>query len=199
MKTYITLGIIAFLILIGLSSGCNSYKKMVSLDEGVSGSWSQVENVYQRRADLIPSLINTVQGAADFEKSTLTDVIEARANASSMKIDPSNLTPEMIQQFQSNQGALTQALSRLMVVVERYPELKANQNFLELQAQLEGTENRIAVEREKFTRITEDYNKYIRMPPQVFYAGFFGFEKRPYFEAEKGSEKPPQVKFNFKN
>ncbi len=177
-----------------LFSSCG-YNKMVELDEQVASSWSQVENVYQRRADLIPNLVNTVKGYAAHEKETLEGVIEARSKATSVNIDPSNLNAQNIQQFTQAQEGLSSALSRLMVVVERYPDLKANQNFLDLQAQLEGTENRIAVERRKFNEITQSYNAYIRKFPRVIYASWFGFEKKSYFEAQQGAEKAPEVQF----
>lgn len=177
-----------------LFSSCG-YNKMVELDEQVASSWSQVENVYQRRADLIPNLVNTVKGYAAHEQETLEGVIEARSKATSVNIDPANLTPETIQQFNQAQDGLSSALSRLMVVVERYPDLKANQNFLDLQAQLEGTENRIATERRKFNETTQTYNAYIRKFPQVIYSGWFGFDKKSYFEAQQGTEKAPEVQF----
>lgn len=177
-----------------LFSSCG-YNKMVELDEQVSSSWSQVENVYQRRADLIPNLVNTVKGYAAHEQETLEGVIEARSKATSVNIDPSNLNAQNIQQFTQAQEGLSSALSRLMVVVERYPDLKANQNFLDLQAQLEGTENRIAVERRKFNETTQKYNAYIRKFPRVIYAGWFGFDKKSYFEAQQGAEKAPEVQF----
>jgi LemA protein len=183
----------AFLLLI--FNGCGSYNNMVSKQEATSAAWGQVENVYQRRLDLIPNLVNTVKGVANFEQKTLTDVINARASASQMKVDASKLSPEQIQKFQSSQGELSQALGRLMVVAEQYPQLKATQNFLELQSQLEGTENRITVERQKFNEIVKDYNTYIRKFPQVLYAGVFGFDKKGYFEATAGAEKAPEVKF----
>lgn len=175
-------------------SGCG-YNKMVDLEEQVASQWSQVENVYQRRADLIPNLVNTVKAYAEHEQETLTGVIEARSKATSVHIDPNNLTPEAIEQFNQAQEGLSSALSRLMVVVERYPELKANQNFLDLQAQLEGTENRIAVERRKFNEVTQSYNSYIRKFPQLIYAGMLGFDKKNYFEAREGAEQPPVVEF----
>lgn len=175
-------------------SSCG-YNTMVEMDESVDSQWAQVENVYQRRADLIPNLVSTVKGYADFEKQTLTDVIEARAKASSINIEADELTPDNIQKFQQAQSQLSGALSRLMVTVERYPDLKANQNFLELQAQLEGTENRIAVERQKFNEATKNYNAYIRKFPQLIYAGWFDFEKKGYFEAEAGAEEVPEVEF----
>lgn len=168
---------------------------MVEKDEAVSGAWSQVENVYQRRTDLIPNLVETVKGYAAHEKEVLTGVVEARSKATSVNIDPSNLNAESIKKFQAAQEGISSALSRLMVVVERYPDLKANQNFLQLQAQLEGTENRITVERQKFNDTAKEYNTYIRKFPKNIIAGMFGFEKRAYFEAESGAEKAPQVKF----
>ena len=171
------------------------YNTMIEKQEAVTAQWSQVENVYQRRADLIPNLVATVKGYADFEQETLTAVIEARAKATSVTIDPTNLNASNIQQFQAAQDGLSSALSKLMVVVERYPELKANQNFLELQSQLEGTENRIAVERKKFNETAQDYNTYIRKFPNNMIAGMFDFEKKEYFEADAGAEKAPKVEF----
>ncbi len=168
---------------------------MVTKDEAVGESWAQVENVYQRRADLIPNLVNTVKGYAEHEKETLTEVIEARSKATSVNINPADLNLQSMQQFQEAQAGLTSALSKLLVVVERYPDLKANQNFLELQAQLEGTENRITVERQKFNTVTRDYNTYIRKFPKNLWASMFGFEKKPYFEATEGAEQAPVVEF----
>lgn len=187
---YILVGFIAVTSL----SSCG-YNTMVKLDEQVKSQWAQVENVYQRRADLIPNLVNTVKGAANFEQETLTQVIEARAKATSVNVDPSKLTPESIQQFQAAQGAVSQSLGRLLAVVENYPELKANQNFLELQSQLEGTENRITVERMKFNQVTQDYNAKIRTFPNNLTASMFGFENKGYFQAEAGSNKAPTVNF----
>ena len=183
-----------FLAIIPFLSSCG-YNSMVSKEEAVTAQWAQVENVYQRRADLIPNLVNTVKGYADFEKQTLTDVIEARSKATSVNIDPSKLDNQSIKKFQEAQDGLKGALSRLMVVVEKYPDLKANQNFLELQAQLEGTENRITVERMKFNDLTRDYNAYIRKFPQIMIARMFGFQAKVYFEATEGAEKAPEVKF----
>jgi len=194
-KSWIILIVIALLVIIGYSSIKNSYNTMVSLEEGVSAQWSQVENVYQRRADLIPNLVNTVKGYATHEQETLEGVIEARAKATSVNINPDKLDAQSIRQFQDAQSGLSSALSRLMVVVEKYPDLKANQNFLDLQAQLEGTENRIAVERRKFNESAQNYNTTIRKFPKNIMAGIFGFEKKNYFEAEKGSEKAPTVQF----
>jgi LemA protein len=177
-----------------LFSSCG-YNKMVELDEQVTSSWAQVENVYQRRADLIPNLVNTVKGYAAHEQETLEGVIEARSKATSVQVNPENLSPQTLQQFNQAQEGLSSALSRLMVVVERYPDLKANQNFRDLQAQLEATENRIAVERRKFNQTTQSYNAYIRKFPRVIYAGWFGFDKKSYFEAQQGAEKAPEVQF----
>lgn len=175
-------------------SGCG-YNKMVSMDEQVTSQWSQVENVYQRRVDLIPNLVNTVKGYAQHEQETLNGVIEARSKATSVNINSENLTPEAIQNFNQAQDGLSSALSRLMVVVERYPDLKANENFMDLQAQLEGTENRIANERRKFNEVTQLYNSYIRKFPQIIYSGLLGFKKKNYFEAVPGAEQPPVVEF----
>ncbi|PTX22572.1 LemA protein [Pontibacter mucosus] len=184
---------IGFIMISSLSS-CG-YNTMVQKDENVEAQWANVQNAYQRRADLIPNLVNTVKGAANFEQETLTQVIEARAKATSVNISPDNLTPENIERFQQAQGELSSALSRLLVSVERYPELKANQNFLELQAQLEGTENRISVERRKFNESVQDYNSYIRSFPRNFIAGMFDFEKKGYFEAEASAQQAPTVEF----
>ena len=192
LNVIIVLVIIGF---IGYSWFKGIYNNMVTKSEAVTTQWAQVENVYQRRADLIPNLVNTVKGYAEHEKSTLTEVIEARAKATSTTVDAGNLTPAAIQSFQQAQGGLSQALGKLMVVVERYPDLKANQNFLELQAQLEGTENRIAVERKRFNEVARDYNTYIKLFPKNLLAGMFGFEPKPYFKAVAGAEKAPEVNF----
>ncbi|HNY24092.1 MAG: LemA family protein [Bacteroidales bacterium] len=169
--------------------------RMVAAEEKAVQAWSQVENVYQRRSDLIPNLVATVKGAADFERGTLEAVIEARAKATSVTVDPSNLTEESMAAFQSAQDNLSQSLGRLMVVIERYPELKANQNFLELQAQLEGTENRITVERRSFNETVQSYNTLIRKFPNSIIAGIAGFEKKAYFKAAEGADKAPVVEF----
>ncbi len=189
----IVLNIVAFFVVLSLSS-CG-YNSMVKLDEQVTSQWAQVENVYQRRVDLIPNLEASVKGAANFEKETLTQVIEARAKATSINVDPTKLTPESISQFQAAQGQLSQSLGRLLATVEAYPELKANQNFLELQAQLEGTENRITVERQKFNTVTQEYNSTIRTFPNNLTAGMFGFKAKGYFQAEAGANKAPKVAF----
>lgn len=194
-KGTIILLVVVGVILLLVMNGCGSYNNMVSKQEGTESAWAQVENVYQRRMDLIPNLVNTVKGVANFEQKTLESVIQARANASSIKVDASKLSPEQIQKFQASQGELSQALGRLMVVAEQYPQLKATQNFLELQSQLEGTENRIAVERQKFNDVVKDYNTYIRKFPQVLYSGVLGFSKKGYFEATAGAEKAPEVQF----
>jgi LemA protein len=194
-KTWIILAVIAVLVLVTYSSIKGSYNNMVNMEEGVTAQWSQVENVYQRRADLIPNLVNTVKGYADFEQETLTQVIEARAKATAVNINPDNLDAESLQNFQQAQSGLSSALSRLMVVVEKYPDLKANLGFLDLQAQLEGTENRISVERMKFNQSAQAYNTFIRQFPKNIWAGMFGFEKKAYFEAEEGANRAPDVQF----
>lgn len=188
------------LILIGLAvllvfSMCGSYNTAVKKDEGVKAAWSQVENQYQRRADLIPNLVNTVKGYADFEKSTLEAVVQARASATQVKIDPANLTPEAIQRYEQAQQGLSGALGRLLMVTENYPDLKANQNFLDLQKQLEGTENRISVERKNFNESVQDFNSHIRRFPTNLLVGIFGFSPKGYFQAQPGSDKAPEVKF----
>lgn len=194
-KSWIVIIVLVIIALIVYLSVKGTYNTLVTQEESVNEKWSQVENVYQRRADLIPNLVNTVKGYADFEQQTLTQVIEARAKATSVNVDPTNLNEGNFQQFEQAQGQLTQALSRLMVVVERYPDLKANQNFLELQAQLEGTENRIAVERKKFNEAVRAYNTYVRQFPKNLWANMFGFEQKPYFEASEGAETVPSVEF----
>lgn len=184
----------AVLVLICIWGG-RQYNSMVSMDESVQTAWSQVENVYQRRADLIPNLVATVKGYAAHESQTLTDVIEARAKATQTVVDPSDLDPEEIARFQKAQSELSGAVGRLLVSVEQYPDLKANANFMELQAQLEGTENRIAVERKKFNEAAQAYNTKIRRFPANIVAGMFDFEKKGYFTAEDGAEKAPVVSF----
>jgi LemA protein len=176
-----------------------SYNRLVRLQQAVDQSWAQVQNVYQRRADLIPNLVNTVSGAANFEKSTLVEVTNARASVGRVRLDPNKAPTDaaQLQEFQAAQGQLSNALSRLLVVVERYPELRANQNFLSLQAQLEGTENRISVERGNFNSAVQKYNVAVRSFPPNLVAGMLGFAPRPFFTAQLGAERPPPVQFNF--
>ena len=187
--------VIGFVLLGIVLWGVKVYNKMVSLQEGVTSQWGNVETQYQRRADLIPNFVNTVKGAAAFEQETLTKVIEARSKATQVTIDPTNMTAENLQQFQAAQGELSSALSRLMVVVEQYPELRATQNFRDLQVELEGTENRISVERRKFNEVALAFNTYIKTFPQNFFAGIFRFTAKPYFESMEGADKAPQVQF----
>ena len=194
-KTWIIIIIVVAALFFGYSYVKGMYNTMVVKSENVDAQWSQVENVYQRRADLIPNLVNTVKGYASHEKETLEGVINARAKASSVNINAANMNAASMQAFQQAQDGLSGALSKLMVVVEKYPELKANQNFLELQAQLEGTENRIAVERKKFNETTRGYNTYVKLFPKNMFAGMFGFEQKPYFESVKGAEVAPEVQF----
>ena len=198
IKNLIIWGGFAFVLLLIGFSGCGSYNSMVTMDEGVTGQWHNVEVAYQRRMDLIPNLVNTVQGYANFEKSTIVAVTEARASVGQVKIDPSHLDEASIKNFQQAQGNLGSAISRLLVVAEQYPDLKANTNFLDLQAQLEGTENRIANERRKFNDAAQELNTYIRTFPKNIWAGMFGIEKRAYFESDAGAEKAPVVKFDTK-
>jgi len=194
-KSWIVPAIVILLVVLVYASVKGTYNQMVGKDELVSAQWAQVENVYQRRIDLIPNLVSTVKGYADFEQETLTQVIEARAKATSIQVDAGNLNPAILNQFQEAQAGLSSALSRLLVTVERYPDLKANQNFLELQAQLEGTENRIAVERRKFNDVARDYNTFIRQFPKNIYANIFNFESKAYFEAEEKAKEVPKVEF----
>lgn len=199
MKKWLVPVIIIAVIAFGLYSwGKNFNNTAVELKETATRSWGDVESSYQRRNDLIGNLVKTVQGAADFERSTLTEVIEARAKATATTIDPTNLTPETMAQFQEAQNGLSGALSRLLVSVERYPELKANQNFLELQSQLEGTENRINVARDRFNQAVEPYNKHIKVFPNSLLAGLFNFDGLDYYKSDAGSEKAPDVDFDFK-
>ena len=196
MKKRKLLWIVAIVVALGLFGWCkNTYNGMVSADEGVQSAWSQVENVYQRRADLIPNLVATVKGYAEHESGTLEAVVAARAKATQTTVDPSQLTAENIAKFQAAQGELGSALGRLLVTVERYPDLKANQNFLELQAQLEGTENRISTERMKFNETAKSYNTLIRSFPQNIMASIFSFTPKGYFKAAEGSENAPKVEF----
>ncbi len=192
--------VVVFIAVVIAMMVMGKYNTLVKLDQGVNQSWAQVQNVYQRRADLIPNLVNTVQGAANFEKSTLTAVTEARASVGRLQINPNQApaTAQQLEQFQAAQGQLSNALSRLLVVSERYPELKANANFQALQAQLEGTENRIAVERGNFNQAVQEYNTAVRTFPTVIFAGMLGFPPKPFFNAQPGAEKAPQVNFDFK-
>lgn len=180
---------------IGGCSGCSSYNAMVEKREAVKAQWQQVEVVYQRRADLIPNLVNTVKGVAEFEKGTLTAVVEARAKATQVTVDPNKLTPENIAKFEEAQGSLSSSLGRLLVVAENYPQLRATENFTALMTQLEGTENRISNERRKFNEMAQEYNTYIQRFPKNIWAGMFGFEQYGYFKSAAGSEKAPEVKF----
>ena len=186
-------GVLAVLLLLG-GIGFMSYNGLVSLEEGVNSAWAQVENTYQRRADLIPNLVATVKGAADFERETLNDVVEARSRVGQVNLN-SAPSAEQLQQFQQAQDGLSSALSRLLVVVERYPALRATQAFRDLQVQLEGTENRITVERQKFNTATQNYNSTRNKIPARFFAGLMGFEEKPYFSSNPGSDEPPKVEF----
>jgi len=189
-------GVILLAVAMLVSWGISSYNGMVALDQSVTQQWAQVENQYQRRADLIPNLVNTVKGYADFEKDVLTKVTEARAKVSQFNITPELLNdPQAFAKFQSLQGELSGALSRLLVTVENYPQLKANENFLQLQAQLEGTENRISVERKKFNEVVQQYNTKIKSFPASMLAGMFGFGEKQYFKSVQGSDVAPKVEF----
>ena len=190
-STIIIIVVIALLAIWGVTG----YNGLVTMDENVSGQWSNVETQYQRRADLIPNLVNTVKGYASHEKETLESVVEARSKATQMTVDANDLTPEKLAEYQKAQGAVTSALGKLLAITENYPDLKANQNFLELQAQLEGTENRISTERTRYTDMVRDYNAMIRRFPASIIAGIGGFDKKPQFTAEAGAEKAPEVKF----
>jgi LemA protein len=191
--------ILVFIVVVAVLGVGGSYNRLVRLQQAVDQSWAQVQNVYQRRADLIPNLVNTVSGAANFEKSTLVEVTNARASVGRVRLDPNKAPTDaaQLEQFQAAQGQLSNALSRLLVVVERYPELRANQNFLSLQAQLEGTENRISVERGNFNTAVQNYNVAVRSFPTTLVAGMLGFAPRPFFTAQTGAERPPAVQFNF--
>ena len=193
-KTGLIIGGILLLFVLWLIS---AYNKLVKEEERTTQAWAQVENAYQRRADLIPNLVKTVKGAADFEKGTLESVIQARAEATSVKIDPTNLNEASIEAFEKAQNGLSASLGRLLMVMENYPELKATENFKELQAQLEGTENRISVERKKFNECVQAYNLKVRRFPSNLIAGIFGFEKKGYLKATEGAEKAPEVDFEF--
>jgi LemA protein len=193
-KRFSRLQILLLLFIPLLLNSCG-YNQMVSKEEAVGGQWANVETAYQRRADLIPNLVSTVKGYAQFEQETLLGVVEARSKATGVQVNADKLDQASIQKYQESQAALSGALSRLLVVVEKYPDLKANQNFLELQSQLEGTENRISVERRRFNELVQDYNAYIRKFPNNLISGMFGFEKKGYFKADAGSDKAPKVEF----
>lgn len=193
MKRNTIIIIVAIVAIVGYCM--SSYNTLVGQDEAVGTAWSNVENQYQRRVDLIPNLVNTVKGYASHEKETFEAVVSARAKATQTTVDIDDLTPEKIAAYQKAQGELGSALGRLLAITENYPELKANENFKELQAQLEGTENRISTERHKFNEVAKTYNTSIRRFPKNIIASMFGFEKRPYFEAQEGAEKAPEVKF----
>ena len=191
-------GVIGFIVLIVVLIAGGGYNRLVSLSQNVDKQWAQVQNVYQRRADLIPNLVATVSGAANFEKSTLTGITQARASVGQVKLDPNSAPndPAKLAEFDKAQGALSSALSRLLVVIERYPDLKATANFRDLQAQLEGTENRISVERGRFNETVQAYNTAIKSFPNLFYAGALGFKEKPYFAAAAGAESAPKVQFD---
>jgi LemA protein len=193
-KGLIGCGVIVVIALILVATGVGSYNRLVQLDEGVDNAWSQVENVYQRRGDLIPNLVATVKGAKEFEQETLTQVVEARAKVGQVNFETAPDAAQL-EQFEAAQSNLSSALSRLLVVVERYPELKATEAFRDLQAQLEGTENRISVERKRFNDATLDYNKTRRQFPTILLANIMGFGDKPYFESTEGADKPPKVEF----
>src|ERR1700761_6652281 len=196
MKTsYIVIGVILLILFIGGCGCTSSYNSIVSLDQNTQSKWGTVQTDYQRRADLIPNLVATVKGVANFEKSTLVEVTEARAKATSIQVDPTKLTPETIQKYQAAQGQLSTALGRLMVASENYPTLKANENFSALQAQLEGTENRITVARKDFNDAVQEYNTKIRSFPANLTAKMFSFTEKGYFQAEAGADKSPKVQF----
>lgn len=192
-----TIALIVFVVFI-LLGGCSAgraYNKMVTMEEGINKSWANVETQYQRRADLIPNLVNTVKGYATHEQETLDQVIEARSRATQVTLNAEDITPDRLQQYQQAQGEVSQALGRLMMIAENYPDLKANQNFMELQAQLEGTENRISVARKDFNDVSMAYNSYIRKFPANIIAGIFGFDTKSYFEAAEGTDRAPEVNF----
>ena len=193
-RNIVLISILAFILLLG-GCGCSGYNGLVEKDQNVKGKWANVESDYQRRSDLIPNLVNTVKGAADFEKSTLEAVVNARAQATQTKIDVSNLSPEKVAEFQRAQSQLSGAIGRLLVTMEKYPELKATDAFRDLQAQLEGTENRIKVSRNDFNTAVQDYNTSVKRFPMVLFSGMFGFKEKGFFTAEAGAEKAPTVDF----
>lgn len=192
-KLLLGIGVVVLLFIYGISVN----NSLIEKEEGVNQAWAQVENQYQRRADLIPNLVSTVRGAANFEQETLTEVIEARSRATSIQVNPGDLNnPAALEQFDQAQQQLSGALSRLLVTVERYPEIQATQNFRDLQAQLEGTENRISTERMRFNQSAQEYNTTLRRFPTSMFAGILGFDTKAYFEATEGAETPPEVQFD---
>ncbi|MCB0570003.1 MAG: LemA family protein [Phaeodactylibacter sp.] len=195
MRSLITAVVLIGLGLILLVGGCNSYNNFVDMEENVENAWGKVQSAYQRRADLIPNLVNTVKGVADFEKNTLTEVTNARSRATSINIDPTNLTPEKMKEFQDAQAGLSQSLGRLLLISENYPQLRASENFKELQVQLEGTENRIKVERDRYNDVVTQYNKKVRRFPGSLFAGMFGFSQKAQFEADASAQEAPKVEF----
>ena len=194
-KGSLILIVILGILLIGGCMTCNVQKSLVTLDENSKSKWGDVQNQYQRRADLVPNLVNTVKGAANFEQSTLTAVVNARAKATSIQVDPDKLTPEKLREFQAAQGELSQALGRLMMITENYPQLRATEAFRDLQVQLEGTENRITVARKNFNDAVQEYNTKLRVFPNNIFGGMMGFERKGMFEADKNAQKAPQVQF----
>ena len=191
----IAIVILILLVLWAVVAGISFNNKAVQQEEGVRQAWSQVENQYQRRADLIPNLVNTVKGYATHERETLEGVVEARAKATQMTVDPTKMTPEDLAAYQQAQGELSQALGRLLAVSERYPDLKANENFKALQVQLEGTENRISTERKRFNEVTQEYNTFVRKFPNNIFGSILGFKAKPYFESVAGADRAPEVQF----
>lgn len=194
-SSLIAIVIVILLVLWAVVAGISFNNKAVQQEEGVRQAWSQVENQYQRRADLIPNLVNTVKGYATHERETLEGVVEARAKATQMTVDPTKMTPEDLAAYQQAQGELSQALGRLLAVSERYPDLKANENFKALQVQLEGTENRISTERKRFNEVTQEYNTFVRKFPNNIFGSILGFKAKPYFESVAGADRAPEVKF----
>jgi LemA protein len=194
-KSTVSLLVIAGLLVVIIFGSISIYNKLVKYDEATQSAWGQVQNVYKRRADLIPNLVATVKGYAKHESGTLEAVVAARAKATQITVDASNLTPAKLKEYQEAQGQLSSALGKLMMIKESYPDLKANQNFMDLQAQLEGTENRITEERRKFNEVVQEYNKAVRSFPASIFAGMFGFQKKAYFEAEASAANAPQIQF----
>lgn len=193
----LTISVVLFLLgIILLVGGCNTYNGFVNLDEDVEKEWANVQTAYQRRADLIPNLVNTVKGAANFEQQTLTSIVEARSKATSITIDPKNITPEQLQSFEQAQAGISQSLGRLLFVAEQYPELRASAAFVELQTQLEGTENRIKVARDRFNSVATEYNKKVRRFPGSVFASMFGFSQKAQFQASEAAQNAPEVNFN---